>query len=271
MIDVVILNRNLGTVCDDLVADLDARLSSDSNIVVVDAGSEFELQSQFTTVRVDTEEVRRDGLRFGRGMNIGIRYIREKLAPNPWVLLLPVDTEIVSWNLISLFDQLMAVPEVVALKPLELSSAYATHLQENSIALAWNLEEGPWLISTAFLDEQILLSQNGEFFDHNNYRGYLTSIDIAFRAYSNGYSVGITNCLTTNENESYLIERAELIKTDPIDVNAKMLVEEGMQWLGNKYGISDPWAFAQLVRLLHDRFFDENPELVSWRLNYDHK
>lgn len=270
MIDVIILNRNLGAVCDTLVNSVKEKLGSKSNVIVVDAGSTKEQESTFTTIKVDTPEAKREGLRFGRGMNVGIKYLADTQSSNEWVLLMPVDTELVTCDIDKLFSKISQLPDLVAVKPLEVSSAYRAHLGEGSLALGWNLEEGPWLLKWSFIEEQRQLSSSDTFFDNQNFRGFLTSLEIAFRAYANGKCVGITSSITTNENENYLIERAALIDTEPIDVNAKLLIEEGSVWLGSKYGINDPWAYAQLVRLLHDRFFDENPELNQWRLNYDH-
>jgi hypothetical protein len=260
MIDVIILNRNLGAICDSLTEDLRTRLGPDDTVTVVDAGSRDEQKSAYTTVEADDSHTQEHGLRFGRGMNLGLKHLALQGPYNPWVLMLPVDAEVVSWDIERLIAVASAIEELVAIKPVESESAYTQLLAPGSLKLAWNLEEGPWLIRGSFIEQQQRMSGHGEFFDRRNFRGYLTSLDLAFRAYANGFCIGISNHIILHENESYLLNRSDLIGTEPLDVNMKLLVAEGLEWLQGKYAIDDPWAFAQVVRLLHDRFFQEHPE-----------
>ena len=259
MIDVLILNRNLGEVCDSLVRDLESRLCSRDTITVIDAGSVDGQESLYTKVRVDDSYTKEHGLRFGRGMNLGLKYRSDNGLSNPWVLMLPVDSEIIFWDVDRLIAQASAVNELVAIKPMGSQSPYAQLIEQTSLKLAWNVDEGPWLIRSSFIEEQLKMSAQGNFFSHDNFRGYLTSLDLAFRAYANGYCLGITSHLVIHENESYLLNRSDLIRTEPLDLNRRLLVSEGLKWLENSYAIGDPWSFAQVVRLLYERFLEENP------------
>ena len=260
MIDVLILNRNLGEVCDALVADLSARLSTQDTLTVIDSGSDSSLKSRHTTIHVADKETREHGLRFNRGMNVGLQYRRENGLQNPWVLMLPVDSEIINWELRDLLELASRYEKLVAIKPIGVGSGYANGLTEGSLKLAWNVEEGPWLVRDSFIEEQIGMSPRGDFFDHDNFRGYLTGLDLSFRALANGHCVGITNCLAFHENESYLLERADLIKTEALHLHTQLMISEGADWLRGKYGIDDAWSFAQIVRLLHAQFNQENPD-----------
>ncbi len=260
MIDVIVLNRNLGAICDGLLADIGGRLGPDDTVTVVDAGSNDEQKSARTSVEAADSYTREHGLRFGRGMNLGLSHRALQGAFNPWILMLPVDAEVVSWDAERLIAEASVVDELVAVKPVEFGSAYSQLLAPGSLKLAWNLEEGPWLIRSSFIQQQQRMSAHGEFFDRDNFRGYLTSLDLAFRAYANGFCIGITNHIVLHENESYLLNRSDLIGTEPLDVNMRLLVAEGLGWLQRKYSIDDPWSFAQVVRLLHDRFLEEHPE-----------
>jgi hypothetical protein len=270
VIDVLILNRNLGEICDSLVRDLESRLGSDDTITVIDAGSMDGQQSSYTAVKADDSDTRDHGLRFGRGMNLGLKHRAQNGLCNPWVLMLPVDTEVVFWDVERLIEQASAVNELVAIKPVESESPYAQLLGQASLKLAWNLEEGPWLIRSSFIKEQQKMSARGEFFSHDNFRGYLTSLDLAFRAYANGYCLGISNNLVLHENESYLLNRSDLIGTEPLDLNRKLLVSEGLDWLRGSYAIEDPWSFAQVVRLLYARFLEENPKYQTMGIEAIH-
>ena len=264
MIDVIILNRNLGEVCDALVDKLSAHLNKDlDRIIVVDSGSEAELKSRHTSVGLDDEETRRHGLRFGRGMNLGLQYRRNLENLNPWVLLLPVDTEIIKWDLHKFLGNIPSDHKIAAIKPASQDSEYLSILGKDEFRYGWNFEEGAWLISSNFLDFHLKHFPDSSFFDVGNFRGYLTSLELAFRAYINGYGVGITSSLIVFENETHLLERSDLIRTEPIGENQKLLLSEGLNWLHKKYQIQDAWDFAQLVRLTFDQFMKENPHLSA--------
>lgn len=259
MIDVVILNRNLGEVCDALCVDVERVMGPESQLVVVDCSTSPLLASKQKTVVVDSEHALEFGLRFGRGMNIGINHLLNSGSLSPWILLLPVDAEIAHVNLELLLSELAAVSELVAVKPLPEGSAYAELVAEVGLGLGWNFEEGPWLVRSDYVRDQVSLSETAEFFDSDNFRGFLTSLELAFRAYANGKCVGITKHLVLRENESYLIEKADLMKTDPVEDNLRLFVDEGEAWLRTKYRVNDSWDFAQIVRLLFRQFLDENP------------
>jgi GT2 family glycosyltransferase len=264
MIDIIILNRNLGEVCDALVAKLSAHLDLElDNMIVVDSGSEPELKSRHTSIGLDDERTRQHGLRFGRGMNLGLEYRRNLQKVNPWVLLLPVDTEIIKWDLHRFLGSISNHRNIAAIKPASKDSEYLRILGDDEFRYGWNFEEGAWLISSSFLDFHFKNFPDSSFFDESNFRGYLTSLELAFRAYINGFSVGITSSLVVFENETHLLERSDLIRTEPIGENQKLLLEEGLNWLHRKYQIQDAWDFAQLVRLTYDQFLKENPDLSA--------
>jgi GT2 family glycosyltransferase len=264
MIDVIILNRNLGEVCDALILKLSTYLNLDlDNIIVVDSGSEPGLKSRYTSVGLDDEHTRQHGLRFGRGMNLGLEYRRSLQKVNPWVLLLPVDTEVITWDLHKFLESISSQQNIAAIKPTSQDSEYLRILGSDEFRYGWNFEEGAWLISSSFLDFHLQHFPDSSFFDESNFRGYLTSLELAFRAYINGFSVGVTSSLVVFENESHLLEHSDLIRTEPIGENQKLLLEEGLNWLHRKYQVQDAWDFAQLVRLAFDQFMLENPHLTA--------
>ena len=45
-------------------------------------------------------------------------------------------------------------------------------------------------------------------------RGYLTESEIIAKAYANDWAAGITTKVFAEENETYLIEKSDLIRTD---------------------------------------------------------
>ena len=51
-------------------------------------------------------------------------------------------------------------------------------------------------------------------FDGDNFRGYLSESEIIAKAYVNDWAAAITNKVFAEENESYLLNKSDLIKTE---------------------------------------------------------
>ena len=261
MIDVAILNRNLGEVCDRLVEHLGMLGVHSQQIVVVDCSTDELLASKYSAARVSTPDAIEHGLRFNRGMNIALDHLDGKTESSEWVLFLPVDTEIHSWNMAELLSQAKSIRNLVAIKPLDPNSPYVPLARPHPIAVGWNFEEGPWLIRRDFIDLQRAISPDGNFFDVKNFRGYLTSLELAFRAYASDFCVGATSLVTMSENEEYLIQRSELLRTESKEENWALMLAEGEIWLAGKYGFLDPWTLAWVTRLMYEHYMETHPEL----------
>lgn len=262
MLSCVILNRNLGEVCDRLYADVSAMCGVDIPTIVVDSSTDQALASKHATHQISDSVALSQGLRFARGMNVGIQAVIELNDSTEWILLLPVDTEIVFADVEALVRDLSEESLVVAVRPMDEGSAYEELMPSTGLGIGWNFEEGPWIIRKEFAFQQMML-QGGFFFDPANFRGYLLSLDLAFRAYANGYCTGLTRNLVVKENATYQIEMSDLIRTEQPDQHLSLMLQEGLEWLGRRYAIGDPWSFAQIVRTSHNQFLIENPSLVQ--------
>ena len=86
------------------------------------------------------------------------------------------------------------------------------------------------------------------------------------KAYANNWAAAITSKVFAEENESYLINKSDLIKTENYDENIRLYIEEGLVWLRRKYGLNSRWSMQQYVKSFYDTFFDYNPELKKYRL-----
>lgn len=58
------------------------------------------------------------------------------------------------------------------------------------------------------------------------------------KAYANYWAAAITTDVWAGENESHLLDQADLIKTDTYQENMRLYLEEGAQWLRRKYGFN---------------------------------
>ena len=103
-------------------------------------------------------------------------------------------------------------------------------------------------------------------FDGNNFRGYQTETELVAKAYINDWSAAITSEVITTENESYLLNKSDLIKTETYDENLKLYIEEGRRWMKEKYGFNSRWTFQQYTKFFYDRFFEFHPELNNYKI-----
>jgi len=97
-------------------------------------------------------------------------------------------------------------------------------------------------------------------FDGNNFRGYLFESEIIAKSYANDWAAAITTKVFAEEDESYLLDKSHLIKTDNYEDNMQLYVEEGLQWIKKKYGFNSRWQMMQYVKLFYDKFFEYYPE-----------
>ena len=65
-------------------------------------------------------------------------------------------------------------------------------------------------------------------FDGSNFRGFLSESEIISKAYVNDWAAAITTKVFAEEDESYLLDRSKLIKTESYDENLQLYIEEGL-------------------------------------------
>ena len=86
------------------------------------------------------------------------------------------------------------------------------------------------------------------------------------KAYANDWAAGITTEVLASENESHLLNKVDLIKTEGYEENLRLYVEEGRQWMRKKYGFNSRWSMQQYVKSFYDHFFDFHPEYQSYKI-----
>ena len=68
------------------------------------------------------------------------------------------------------------------------------------------------------------------------------------------------------ENESYLLDHADEIKTEGYEVNLQLYVTEGRRWMRRKYGFPSQWSMQQYVKGFYDKFFEFHPEYAQYKV-----
>lgn len=258
MIDVLILNRNLKKITNQLFKIVIQKAGVDF-CGVIDAGSRIEEVSEHTIIRDESEFAITYGVRPSRGFNLGLKWVAENRSNSEWILFLPNDSEIKYWDITSLQRILKNDNHVKVIRLLSTTDPYLGDLEKNGVALGWNFQEGPFIINTKFALE--LCDRNFKFFDENNFRGYLSFIELAIKTYANNKCILATNNILIDENKSHLIFKSNLINTESIDESIKLYLIEGLSWLKFKYGILDKFSFELIARLLFEEFLRVNPTI----------
>jgi hypothetical protein len=103
-------------------------------------------------------------------------------------------------------------------------------------------------------------------FDGTNFRGYGSESELIAKAYANDWAAAITTQVLAYENESHLLNQADLIKTEGYEANFALYLDEGRFWMRNKYGFNSRWSMQQYVKSFYDNFFAFHPECEPYRI-----
>jgi len=254
----IILNRNLGEICDSLRKELLSKGVAD--VIIVDSSTDPSLQSKFVTIGAIDQDTLEHGYRINRGFNLGLSYAIENYEFD-WIFCMPVDTEIIELDLKAFDVDSKQFPKIVAYTLPEINNPYLPLIQ-NRIGLVWNILEGPIALSYELISKY-KINNVVSLFDHKNFRAFLSYKELALRIYAANFAVGIYNKFLVAEREELLLTYSELMKTESFSLNKQLLISEGEKWLFKKYGIFDRWAFENIIRLLYEEFLKVNPEYKS--------
>ena len=255
-IDILILNRNMKAVTDQLVSNL-KKLKNVGFCGVIDSGSKESEVSKFTFIRDDSSDVIKNGLRPNRGFHLGLVNWLARESQSEWVLLLPNDSEVVNWKVESLISMIQNNQPVVAAIPIAPGNPYSEMFPKERVAIGWNFHEGPLLLKKQFVADR--LANQGYVLDPSNFRGYLSFIELALQIYSNNLAIVATDLISFRENQSHILHNYQLIGTEPWEKNLELLVTEGEKWLAAKHGVMDRWSFEMITRLVFEEFIRVNP------------
>ena len=268
----IILNRNLPKVTNLLFDNLKKNNNKISDFFILEAGSSRNNLSKNFTWHANWKSAKKKGLRFARGMNYALSnlYKENKFDNYEAFFLITNDTTFQNYKIIEkLFKVLNSSEKLAILSPCSKNWGEYKLLKKNKTKFFWYIHNNALMIKKSFIDEVLNLNSPGYLnflFDGKNFRGYGLESELIAKAYSNNWSAAITSSVISEENESYLINNYEDIKTDSYDQNLKLYLKEGRQWMKNKYGFSNKWALQIYVKNFYDKFFENNPEYKKYRL-----
>jgi hypothetical protein len=268
----IILNRNLADVTNRLYEHLAHHDVDSTDVFVVEAGSGVDNLSRYATWYADWPDALTHGLRFSRGMNYGLSQLwkEKKFDQYDAFFLLTNDTELQDRPTLNpLMSILDDHPHMGILSPCGQRWGERLLLEKQPTKYFWFIHNNALLLRREFI-EVVLNKEQPDFmnflFDGTNFRGYGSESELIAKAYANDWAAAITAEILVGENESYLLNQADLIKTERYEENLKLYLEEGQCWMRRKYGFNSRWSMQQYVKSFYDRFFDFHPEYKSYQI-----
>jgi len=269
----IILNRNLPEETNKLYEHLYKYDGNLTDIFVIEAGSDKDKLSKYKTWYADWPDAKENGLRYARGMNFGISNLikEDKYSLYDYFFLITNDTEFDEKPSISSLLNIMKIHKRLAiLSPCSKRWGEKYLLDSpNHTKYFWFIHNTAYFIRREFID-LIKPKENTNFlnifFDGTNFRGYGLESEIIAKAYINNWAAAITTEVYIKENESYLLNKADLIKTDSYSRNLKLYLEEGQKWMMQKYGFNSKWIMQLYVKNFYDSFFEFNPEYSKYKI-----
>lgn len=268
----IILNRNLKKVTDDLYNKLYKYNKKYTDIFVVDAGSSNKNMSTYTTWKADWNSAKKNGLRFGRGMNFAISqlYLENKFRNYDYFFLITNDTIIEDRPFIREFIRIMDKNKKIAILS-GCSNKWGEKrlLKDTNLKFFWYIHNNAYFLRREFVEKTKSFKSplyKNFLFDGNNFRGFGIESEIILKAYKLDMAAAITSSIIIEENESYLLHKNRLIKTDPFDKNLKLYINEGLRWLKKKYKFNSKWDMNLYVKKYYDNFFKKNKKLIKYKI-----
>jgi hypothetical protein len=268
----IILNRNLPEVTERLYEHLSKYDGDQTDIYVVEAGSDASKLSRYTTWHANSDEVMANGLRYGRGMNFGlVQLLREgKFDQYDAFFLLTNDTEFKAGPTLSaLVEILNKHRHVGILSPCSERWGERLLLKNKATKYFWFVHNNAYLLRREFIESICDIDQPEVIdflFDGTNFRGYGSEHELIAKAYANDWAAAITSQVWASENESHLLDHADQIKTEGYEENLSLYITEGRRWMRKKYGFNSHWSMQQYVKGFYDKFFEFHPEYSQYKI-----
>jgi hypothetical protein len=268
----LVLNRNLPEVTDQLCEQMIAVEGNAADLFVIEAGSDPKRLSRFCTWRADWPEAIEDGLRICRGFNYGLLQLYQggRFADYDAFFLLTNDTEFSGQPILApLAEQLRLHPRLGLVAPCSRRWGERLLLGEKSTRYFWYVQNTAALLRREFIEsvmETEAPTHLNFLYDGTNFRGFHAETELVAKGYANNWASGITTCAWAEENESHLLKRADLIKTDSYETNLKLYVTEGLAWMKRKYGFNSRWQMQMYAKFWYEKFFEYHPEFAAFKI-----
>lgn len=268
---VIFLNRNLpgptDALCKHLLRFEDPLLM---DLFVVEAGSDPDKLSEYCSWHVKTPDVMEFGMRSCRGFNYGLKRLFDIGCMGEYDYFFLVTNDSVFEDraiLPALLEEMAVHPRLGLLSPCSRRWGELSLLKAEPTRYFWYIQNTAYLMRRDFVESVMNPDDERRFlFDGDNFRGYFSETELIAKGYANDWAAGITRRVWVEENEEFLKEGCEKIRTESYENNLDLYVEEGRRWLKLKYGFSSRWQMQMYARFWYDRFFEYHPECDRYKI-----
>lgn len=262
----VVLSRNLPELSAGLVENLRS-ISSDYDAFSVDCGSLIDNICPFSRYRDGSVQAIENGLRFFRGTNFAISEMIKDRSYYQYdaFLVMACDFKFLPTSMgpQGLVEVLKNNSRVGIVSPMGHDWGERSLFGSELHKLTWYVQSGVYLFRRDFLDRVLdsnSLSTVDGLFDGNNFRGYMSESEMCLKAYANGWSVALSRESLVWEDESWLRDSHDLMRTEPLEEHLELFYEEGRLWLKRKYGFANSWQLIETVKFFYERFLEMYPD-----------
>lgn len=266
----IILTRNLPRVANRLYEKFERQNNGETDVYVVESGTSRDQLCDYYTYWANWDEALKEGLRYPRGFNFGLlQLLREgKFHTYDYFLLVCNDVTFDAPLVPIMLDEIKRHPRVGILSPCSVHWAEYTTVPADQTRYVWHMNHIIWLVRRSFVEtvmERVSPSHMNLLYDGSNFRGYCADLELIVKGYVNEYASAVTKRVFFEEDTSLLRDQSDLIRTDPLSINQRRVVEEGREWMHRKYGFTSMSQMQVYGRAFYDRFFDLYPMLEPHR------
>jgi len=267
----IILNRNLKEPTEQLYDFILTNEEPHTDIYILEAGSDPDKLAKDYTWHANEKLIVEQGLRYPRGMNYALLKLKEECKYDcyEYFFLLTNDTELCQKKTLApMIDIMDQHNKLGILSPCSHHWGEKKLLSEKDLLYFWHVQNNALLLRREFINSVCNTKPNyiNFLFDGANFRGFQSETELIAKGYANDWATAITTKVYTEENESYLLEKSDLIKTESYSMNLQLYLDEGREWLRNKYGFNSRWDMQLYSKGFYDRFFEYNEHLWEFKL-----
>lgn len=268
----LILNRNLGTITDQLVEHLTQWDGDVTDIYVIESGSDTDKCSRYASYRADWPEAVEQGLRYARGFNYGLDALLKegKYDQYEYYFLVCNDSRFSPGPTAGvLLEEMVSHAKLGILSPCDSSWGEYRMIPEGETRLFWYGTHIAWLLRRSFIDavrEMTAPTHLNFLYDGSNFRGYYLDVELIGKAYANDFGYGVTRKILFKEEANLKDRYSYIMRTDGTAVNQDKMFKEGLSWLRRKYGFQSHWNMLQYVKSFYDIFLENNPEYLRFKV-----
>lgn len=247
----------------------------ETDFYVVECGTKKDNLSGIHSFYADWPFAIENGLRYPRGINFALEHIHlnGKLKEYDAIMFLNSDVVVPHKAFLSVLLRILDKnPKLGIISPSSAAWGETLLLGKNNLRCFWHIHNNALMFRReALLDLLNFAEPNhmGFLFDGHNFHGFCCELEVISKAYLNGWAAAITSEVFIERDSEYLFDF-----TVPGNIKKQQLpvlkaVEEGRNWMKQKYGFNSHWDFLWYAKSAHDTFFKYNHELEGLRVDHD--